>query len=93
MTFDQYAELHREIHGLDENTCAICLGQRKPGGPRLDREHAHFDGGYPRGLAHNRCNRILGEVERGEDAERRLELMLAYERRTKAFYAAFGVPA
>lgn len=81
--FDFYAALNQSVHGVDEDTCAICL---QPGRSdiRLQRDHCHYDGGYPRGLTHALCNARLGGVERGRpDAERWLELALAYVKRSR----------
>lgn len=87
MTFEQYAVLQAEVHGLDESTCAIC---RQPGRDdvRLQRDHAHFDGGYARGLVHALCNKRLGEVERGQDGEAWLEAALGYVRRARLHHEA-----
>lgn len=84
-SFDEHARVQREVHGLDENVCAIC---EKPSrdGRRHDRDHAHFDGGYPRGLLCWYCNKRLGEVERGNDGEAWLEAALAYVRRARAHH-------
>ncbi len=82
-----YADLQREVHGVNENECALCGGPAKNAG-NLDRDHAHQDGGYPRGLLHPMCNKRLGEVERGQDAEQWLEAALAYVRRAREHHEA-----
>lgn len=81
--FDFYADLNQTVHRVDEDVCALCL---EPGRSdiRLQRDHAHHSGGYPRGLLHALCNARLGGVERGRpDAERWLELALEYLRRSR----------
>jgi hypothetical protein len=81
--FAFYANLNETVHGVDEDTCALC---GKPGRSdiRLQRDHAHHGGGYPRGLLHALCNARLGGVERGRpDAEEWLEQALAYVRRSR----------
>lgn len=88
LSFEDYAELNVRVHGVGSDTCALCKGPRKMDGPRLDRDHAHFDGGYPRGLTHNLCNKILGQVERGRDGEAWLEFALAYVRRAKRAHSS-----
>lgn len=81
--FNFYADLNRMVHGVDEDTCALC-GQPGRSDIRLQRDHAHHSGGYPRGLLHALCNARLGGVERGRpDAERWLELALEYVRRAR----------
>src|SRR6202162_1373833 len=72
-----YAELQRTVHGVNENECGLCGGEAKDAG-NLDRDHAHHDGGYPRGLLHPLCNKRLGEVERGQDGEAWLAAALDY---------------
>lgn len=82
VSYDRYVELQQEIHGVDEQTCALCLTPRR-GDHRLDRDHAHFDGGYPRGLVHSLCNKRMGEIERGQDGEQWARAYLAYVDRVK----------
>lgn len=77
-----YAELQIEVHGVNANECALCGGPAKDEG-NLDRDHAHHDGGYPRGLLHPMCNKRLGEVERGNDGEAWLVAALAYVVRSR----------
>lgn len=84
-SFEYFAQVNQEAHGFDENTCAICGGEGRSG-INLQREHAHHDGGYPRGLAHALCNKALGEVERGRDAEAWLESALAFVRRARLWH-------
>jgi hypothetical protein len=76
-SFEHHGELNRLVHGVNENECALCGGPAKDAG-NLDRDHAHHDGGYPRGLLHPMCNKRLGEVERGNDGEAWLAAALAY---------------
>lgn len=86
--FDYYADLNRTVHGVDEDVCAICL---EPGRSdiRLQRDHCHYDGGYPRGLTHAGCNARLGQLEGGRwstgamPVEVWLERALAYVRRSR----------
>jgi hypothetical protein len=75
------------VHGVNENECALCGGPAKDSG-NLDRDHAHHDGGYPRGLLHPMCNKRLGEVERGQDGEAWMEAALAYVRRAREYHEA-----
>lgn len=84
--FEVHAELNRTVHGVDEQTCAIC-GRQAVEGTRLNRDHAHFDDGYPRGLLCWYCNKKLGEVERGSDAVQWLEAARDYVLRAAAYQA------
>lgn len=70
LDFEGYAKLNEQIHGVDEDTCALC-GLPGRSDIRLQRDHSHY-GGYPRGLTHAACNGRLGQLEggrwaRGED--------------------------
>lgn len=38
--------------------CGVC-GREPTANRRLDRDHSHKDGGFPRGLLDPRCNRAL----------------------------------
>jgi hypothetical protein len=87
IAYDHYVDLNAEVHGVDELTCALCGGPRR-GDIRLDRDHAHHDGGYARGLLHSMCNKRLGEVERGNDGEAWLEAALEYCRRSRLHHEA-----
>lgn len=79
-----FGELNQTVHGTGPDVCAICKAE----GRALQRDHAHQDGGYPRGLLCGMCNKRLGEVERGNDAEVWLEAALAYVRKSEqAFFA------
>jgi hypothetical protein len=81
-SFAVHGDLNRLVHGVDENQCAICHREAKDS-RNHDRDHAHFDGGYPRGVLCWYCNKRLGEVERGNDGEAWLEAALAYCRRSR----------
>lgn len=77
---DAFGEMNRRLHGVDQDVCAICHAE----GRALQRDHAHQDGGYPRGLLCWYCNKRLGEVERGNDAKAWLESALRYVRVAEA---------
>lgn len=80
--FEVHGELNRLLHGVNENECAIC-GKQAKDSRNHDRDHAHFDGGFPRGNLCPMCNKRLGEVERGNDGEAWLEAALAYVQRAR----------
>lgn len=86
MNKTEFGELNQTVHGVDQDVCAICLSPPKQ--VPLQRDHAHHDGGYPRGLLCPMCNRRLGEVERGNDAVAWLVSALAYVRAAES--ARFG---
>jgi hypothetical protein len=88
LSYEEHVEINQVVHGLDENTCGICKRPRASEGFRLDREHAHFGGYYPRGLAHWQCNKILGQIEFGRDSEEWLENCLEFVRRARLFNEA-----
>jgi hypothetical protein len=73
-----YADLQQRVHRTDTSTCALCRGPVKQGNRGLDRDHSHADGGYPRGLLHPLCNKLLGQVERGGFGEQWLWLACGY---------------
>lgn len=77
---DDFGRLNQAVHGVDQDVCAICRAE----GRALQRDHAHHDGGYPRGRICGLCNKRLGEVERGNDGEAWLESALLYVRRSAA---------
>ena len=79
---DKFGQLNQTVHETDPDVCAICHAE----GRALQRDHAHHDGGYPRGLLCSMCNKRLGEVEHGNDAEAWLELALRYVRASEAAY-------
>jgi len=64
-THDFYDSLNVDVHGVDPDQCAIC--EKRVKGQRPDRDHAHYDGGFPRGRLCWYCNKRLGEIERGQD--------------------------
>src|SRR5205085_3256779 len=43
---DSFAQLNVSVHGVAQDVCPICFAE----GRDLQRDHAHHDGGYPRGL-------------------------------------------
>ena len=63
LSYEEFGELNHLIHGVDEDTCAIC-GEPGRSDIRLQRDHSHY-GGYPRGLTHAACNGRLGQIEGG----------------------------
>ena len=78
--------LNMTVHKCNPDHCAIC-GKRldKPGSGQ--RDHAHFDGGYARGLLCWYCNKTLGQVERGKDGEEWMRSALDYVRRAREHHA------
>ena len=78
----EFAALNFIVHGVLADECAIC-------GKRLDqpgtgqRDHAHFDGGYARGLLCWYCNKTLGLIERGKDGEEWMRRALDYVRKAR----------
>ena len=72
---DEFGDLNVTVHGKAANQCAICEMVPRTS---LQRDHAHHDGGYPRGLLCAMCNKRLGEVERGNDAIAWLEAAIRY---------------
>ncbi len=71
---DAFQRLNVIAHGVGPNVCAICHAE----GRALQRDHAHHDGGFPRGMLCGMCNKRLGEVEHGNDAAQWLKSALAY---------------
>lgn len=77
---DFYDALNVEVHGVDPEQCAICEKHVK--GERPQRDHAHFDGGFPRGRLCWWCNRRLGEIERGQDGLVWMQAAMRYVERS-----------
>ena len=82
-----FEELNRTVHKCPSFACAICGKMLdKPGTGQ--RDHAHFDGGYARGLLCWYCNKTLGMIERGKDGEEWMRRALDYVRRAREHHAS-----
>ena len=81
-----FAALNVTVHGCQPDECAIC-GKRldRPGSGQ--RDHAHFDGGYARGLLCWYCNKRLGDIERGQDGARWMRAAIGYVERSAEHHA------
>lgn len=86
---DFYDELNLVVHGCEPDECAnpACRRRAKEG-MRLDRDHAHYDGGFPRGRLCWYCNKRLGEIERGQDGLLWIEGIKEYLRRAQDAHLA-----
>ena len=81
-----FAALNVTVHGCDQDECAICLKRLgRPGSGQ--RDHAHFDGGYARGLLCWYCNKRLGEIERGQNGAAWMRSAIQYVERSAKHHA------
>lgn len=82
---DYYDQLNIRVHGVDPDQCAIC--EKRVKGQRPDRDHAHHDGGFPRGRLCWYCNKRLGEIERGQDGLVWMQAAMRYLERAAEAWA------
>jgi hypothetical protein len=83
-SYERYVEINREIHGVTDESCAVC-GKPRAQDRRHDRDHDHVTG-KPRGLAcggNSGCNVLM---VRGLTLER-ARLITAYLERVDAYWA------
>jgi hypothetical protein len=92
-SYEDFQRLNEVIHGVDGDTCAICLEPLRSD-IRGQRDHSHY-GRYPRGVTHAACNGRLGQIEggrwaRGEDFDLSGWLRLAadYIDRAREYHAS-----
>ena len=82
----EFERLNIVVHGCGPDGCAICgKSLDKPGTGQ--RDHAHFDGGYARGLLCWYCNKTLGLIERGKEGEEWMRRALDYVKRAREHHA------
>jgi len=80
-SYAAYVSINEQIHGAGDD-CGVC-GHPPTSTRRLDRDHDHRSG-FPRGLAHVRCNHELLRNATLEEAR----LVVAYLERVELYYAS-----
>lgn len=87
VTYEQYVELNALIHGVTDESCAVC-GKPRGQHSRHDRDHGHDrtenSFGKPRGLACGGdygCNKVMSRL-----TLERARLIVAYLERVETYY-------